>query len=147
MKLYKKFNRCPGVSDAERFWEKVYKAEDTHWYWLGAADYGGYGIFTIGGKNIRTHQWSYISKHGGIPQGLEIDHLCRVRACVRPDHLEAVTHEENVRRTPRAMATRCVNGHEFDGKNTRISGRGHRVCGACQSKWNRNYLDKKGSVL
>lgn len=68
------------------------------WVWHGANNGLGYGVKTIGGKSVYVHRPYYECKYGIIPEGLEIDHLCRVPACVNPDHLEAVTRRENVRR-------------------------------------------------
>src|SRR3990172_5191800 len=87
----------------QRFLAKVQKTE-TCWIWMGAHGRGGYGDFRIGSTRDKTrrvvqaHRWSYEYYVGQIGDGLEIDHLCRVPACVRPDHLEPVTHDENMDR-------------------------------------------------
>ena len=81
-----------------RFWTKVDKTE-TCWLWTPPLDDSGYGKFSVSGKKVGAHRWAYEEINGAIPDGLQIDHLCRVRNCVRPDHLEAVTHLENVRRS------------------------------------------------
>jgi hypothetical protein len=78
------------------FWAKVDKTE-TCWLWTGAM-LNGYGKFWAG-KTVFAHRWSYERFIGPIPKGLHLDHLCRVPACVRPDHLEAVTNRENVLRS------------------------------------------------
>ena len=84
--------------EAERFWSKVNKT-DTCWLWIGAIDHGGYGTFgASAGHSRRAHRWAYEAANGPIPEGLHIDHLCRVRNCVNPDHLEVVTLAENTRR-------------------------------------------------
>ena len=78
------------------------------WLWTGALSDRGYGAFRIGGrsgKTVRAHRWAFEDANGPIPEGLEPDHLCRVRACVRPDHQEAVTHRENLRRGAEARRT------------------------------------------
>ncbi len=67
---------------------------------------------------------------GPIPEGLELDHLCRVRHCVNPDHLEAVTHRENIRRGLGGPRSHCINGHEFTPENTSLK-RGWQACRAC----------------
>lgn len=90
-------------TDAARFWRRVEKTE-TCWIWTGAPDNSlGYARFKVrdakGERDaVMVHRWSYEEVNGPIPDGLEIDHLCRVRNCVRPSHLEAVTHTENMRR-------------------------------------------------
>lgn len=66
--------------------------------WKGSRNWGGYGQISVGGRQQRVHRVAYELAKGPIPEGLEIDHLCRVRDCINPDHLEAVTHQENIRR-------------------------------------------------
>lgn len=80
-----------------RFWAKVANGEGC-WEWRAARYPTGYGHCRWAGKSAYAHRIAYLLVRGSIPSGLEIDHLCRNRACVRPDHLEAVTHRENVRR-------------------------------------------------
>ena len=78
-----------------RFWRFVAKT-DTCWLWTGATA-SGYGLFWDE-RQVRAHRWAYESEVGPIPEGLQLDHLCRVPLCVRPDHLEPVTGAENMRR-------------------------------------------------
>lgn len=68
------------------------------WLWFGATTERGYGVVVANGRSIRAHRISYETAKGQIPEGLVLDHLCRVHCCVNPDHLEAVTQLENVRR-------------------------------------------------
>lgn len=91
-----------------------------------------------------AHRVAYEQARGPIPEGLELDHLCRNRACVNPDHLEPVTHRENLLRADtfaarHAAQTHCVNGHEFTPDNTYIRTRpeGGRECRACRKARNR----------
>jgi site-specific DNA-cytosine methylase len=85
--------------ESMRFWSKVEKT-DTCWLWRGALNEHGYGIFgrEASKDTVRAHRWAFENVVGQIPDGLDLDHLCRVRHCVRPDHLEPVTNQENTRR-------------------------------------------------
>lgn len=69
------------------------------WLWAGTLNFGGYGSLYAMGRSFMAHRVTYEDKFGSIPEGLEIDHLCRVRSCINPAHLEAVTHAENRRRS------------------------------------------------
>lgn len=82
----------------DHFWDKVVE-EGECWVWTGHRSYDGYGRFGVGGIPRNAHRVSYRWLAGPIPPGLVLDHLCRVRACVRPDHLEAVTIATNARRS------------------------------------------------
>jgi hypothetical protein len=68
------------------------------WLWTAGKTYNGYGMFGTAECITTAHRWSYMLYVGPIPDGLVVDHLCRVRNCVNPDHLEPVTHAENARR-------------------------------------------------
>lgn len=113
---------------------------DGCWEWQGARTGVGYGALNVGGKAKSAHRLAYEWFVGPIPEGLLIDHLCRVRHCVRPDHLEAVTFDENVRRglagVLRTPATHCKRGHEFTPENTLINRRGFRSCKTCAKRNN-----------
>lgn len=103
------------------------------WLWTGLLADNGYGRF---GKRY-VHQVAYERWVGPIPDGMELDHLCRVRHCANPAHLEAVTHRENDLRSPHTPAavnarkTHCIRGHAFDEANTRVTPDGRRQCRAC----------------
>ena len=125
------------ISTEERFWSKVDKrGPDECWLWQTGMVFGGYGKF-FDGKIIRAHRYAYQLLVGPVPEGLELDHLCRVRNCVNPAHLEAVTHQENCQRgiagygtvpTPKSSQNRqyfkkthCPQGHPYDLINTYIN--------------------------
>lgn len=104
--------------------------------WTRAQNGVGYGVISLGGRLVYVHRHAYEERYGPIPDGLEIDHLCRNRACAEPTHMEAVTNRENVLRgagpTAReARQTHCIHGHEFTLKNTHIRRNGSRRCRAC----------------
>lgn len=97
---------CMGVQQSverrrpptERFWSKVDK-DGICWLWRGAIGANGYGAFRgPDGKTTTAHKFAYEALVGPVPSGLHLDHLCRIRSCVRPDHLEPVTPALNVRR-------------------------------------------------
>ena len=119
---------------AERFWEKVNKTE---WCWIWTAgNHKGYGRFYFDGHSRPAHQWAFIAAHGGIPTGLELDHLCRNPSCVRPSHLEPVSHRVNSLRSTsptaiNAAKVACVHGHPFDDANTYRDRNGRRRCRTC----------------
>jgi hypothetical protein len=107
----------------------------------------GYGQIWFRGKRMWAHRAFYIAFKGEIPEGQEIDHLCRKRSCVLPRHLEAVSHQENQRRGnsfagKRARQTHCIHGHAFTPENTMVKKDGRRNCRACQAKSNAAYYQK-----
>lgn len=93
---------------SDRFWRKVSKA-DTCWIWTGAANSKGYGCVSVAGRLYLSHRLAYAWEVGAIPNGLTIDHLCRNKLCVRPNHLEPVTVGENIRRAHERVSV-CKHG-------------------------------------
>lgn len=106
--------------DLARLKTKIQISETGCWLWTGYVSERGYGRIGARGKTVSAHRWTYNLFKGEIPEGLDLDHLCRVRHCVNPDHLEAVTRSENTIRGahPNRMKTHCLRGHPFDLANT-----------------------------
>lgn len=124
------------LSDVDRVLLHVTKT-DTCWLWTGYTD-KGYGRLSIQDRpGLHAHRVMYQELVGPIPEGMHLDHLCRVRNCVNPDHLEPVTPLENVRRSPltHGSETHCPSGHPYDDENT-IRYRGRRYCRACRDRRN-----------
>lgn len=111
------------------------------WLWRGAIDKdGGYGRVNIDHKCLYLHRVTYERFVGAIAKGLHVDHLCRVRACCNPDHLEAVSPMTNSRRGMRGSQPECKNGHPLSGDNLYVNqGRKpqyvHRVCRTCRAEY------------
>ena len=121
------------------------------WLWTGYIHPSGYGRVWWRGQKHYAHRAVFLDNGGVIPDGLELDHLCRVRRCVNPAHLEAVTRSENVRRglagevvakTQRAK-THCLNGHEFTDENTTVTKQGWRSCRECHRVWSRDWKRRR----
>jgi hypothetical protein len=128
----------------EQFLDKIRIAGSGCWEWIGSCSTGGYGHFWIDGVCCSTHRLGYELWRGPIPYGLTIDHLCRNRRCLNPDHLEAVTHTVNVRRGlatgPQPKRDRCYRGHLFTSENTRLSPDGAQHCKLCAADRQRDKL-------
>lgn len=137
----------------EKFMGNVEKTSSC-WLWTGGKVRFGYGRFydATSGKTFNAHRYSYLLFKGPIPKELEIDHLCRVPACVNPAHLEIVTTKENVLRgygptATNARKTHCKYGHPFDATNTKRY-KGWRTCRECHTTYDKKFREshKKSSL-
>ena len=152
-------------STPERFWTKVdfngpvpgRRPElGPCWLWDACRGRDDYGVFRLNGKNVRAHRWAYEFCIGPIPEGLELDHLCRTHACVEPDHVEPVTSRENTFRSSIAPAainarkTHCAKGHQYNEVNTRwyLGSRKCRTCNRLRNARRRTaqFITKKETV-
>ena len=132
---------CSELVSSER-WVRQTEARGGCIIWTGYARTNGYGVTYLRGRVVSTHRVAYAAQHGGIPEGMQLDHLCRVTLCVNPDHLEAVTARENNRRSNSATAvharkTHCPKGHPLDGPEADLADSpsatagGFRICRKC----------------
>lgn len=121
--------------------------ENNCWIWQLAVDEDGYGQMMIGAwqtgkvRCARAYRVAYEEFVGDVPEGLELDHLCRVTRCCNPAHLEAVTHRINAQRGDQGkwqkVKTHCPKGHPYSGDNLVVheSAPNHRRCRACMRAW------------
>ena len=123
----------------KQFWRNT-QFTSTCWLWKRSGS-DRYGRMSIGDHFVSAHRWAYEAFVGPIPEGMQLDHLCRQSRCVNPNHLEPVTPRENLLRGDgrpgiNARKTHCKQGHAFDEFNTYWlpNGKG-RACKACRSAW------------
>ena len=129
-------------SEKLRFESKINRT-DHCWLWTGCVGTKGYGYARSDGRNALAHRVAWQMYRGEIPSGLQIDHLCRNRKCVRPEHMELVTIRTNVLRgiglsAINARKTHCIRGHEFIGENVKIWN-GYRLCVPCRKAYKHSY--------
>lgn len=122
-------------TDVNSVFRRLREGRGGCWIWTGATSSSGYGLVKVGGRQTSVHRLVYEELVIGIPDGLVLDHLCRNRACANPEHLEPVTQRVNVLRgvsaaAAAARATHCGNGHEYNERNTRVTGN-RRECRVC----------------
>ena len=124
---------------ARRLAARTVAADDGCYVWTGLTSAYGYGRVHVGdGTRMYVHRLAYLLCHGFIPDGMEVDHLCRNASCLNTKHLEAVTHAENKARTtdvkkgPYNVGTHCSEGH-LRSENTRLDKAGARYCVPCAS--------------
>ena len=122
------------------FWAKIDKS-GICWEWTGSKNNGGYGLFGLNYKMRSAHRVSYEIKWGKIPDGLVINHMCRNRGCVNPDHLEVVTQKVNVQKglagfktgLKNRAKTHCPQNHEYTPDNLTKQNNNKRNCKACNN--------------
>jgi len=135
----------------ERLMEKVEFADNGCWVFTGGLAANGYGMISAGSRTgrrrtPRTHRVTYEHFVGPVPDGLDLDHLCRNRACCNPAHLEPVDRKTNVARgVKKTLQTECKNGHPLSGDNL-IATPKQRKCRTCRRAANRRYERKKGQA-
>lgn len=132
--------------NVERFWVKVDRSESC-WMWTAATNAYGYGYFRTPAGTRVAHRIAYELLVGPIPDGLQLDHLCRSRRCVNPQHLDPVTQAENLRRglqgALRQPSAKCPKDHDYgDGTQKTATGR-RRLCRTCRRATQQRYEDRK----
>lgn len=143
------------MSDAlARFWAKVQVTSSGCWLWTGTLSAKGYGRFRPNGnmnRRVMAHRFAYEILVGLIPEGKQLDHKCRNRACVNPDHLEVVTNHENILRGETGQylknRTHCPHGHPYDEINTYVFPNGRRSCRICRRMYVRNFRERRREIM
>ena len=135
----------------ERLHARLAYPETGCWIWTGALNKAGYGAIGSGSRVLRTHRVMYEYVIGPIPAGLQLDHLCRVRSCCNPAHLEPVTNYENWMRGEHRVVKVlrdgiCQRGHEMTEANTYHRKAGGVLCRTCVLANNKAYRDRKAAA-
>ena len=105
------------------------------WLWTGCVSGNGYGYISVNKKQTGAHRFAFEQRYGRIDDGLTVDHLCRVRVCVNPAHMQTVTGRVNTLRgnglpAINARKTHCIRGHQF---GSDVDKHGHRHCRRCKA--------------
>ncbi len=139
---------------SDRIEELIVRSEDGCWLWRNGTSTQGYGRRRVPGRRLLAHRWVYELLVGPVPAGATLDHLCRERSCVNPEHLEPVTMKVNIQRgeSPSARAARtgiCQRGHSLEDAYVDCNGR--RSCRACRrlrdrAAWKRGERPGWGAV-
>lgn len=135
----------------DRVWDRILVEPNTgHWFWLGALSRLGYGRIGVDGTQIGIHRYVYSHLVSPIPAGKVIDHICRVRNCVAPNHLRVVTPAQNAMENSagfcprRAAADHCERGHPYsEGRNLIITKTGQRLCRICRNVYMRDLMRRR----
>lgn len=131
----------------ERFFAHV--TEDANGCWIfDKVNDKGYALFHVDRIPVEGHRWCYLFLIGEVPAGLTLDHLCRVRRCVNPWHLDVVPHRINILRgvgpaAVNAKRTQCVDGHPFTRENTYVTPDGRRQCRICMRRRAEKYQQRR----
>lgn len=140
------------VSGDPRFWTKV-KDNGECWEWQAALTGDGYGAYWTEGKTAHAHRvsWTWEHPNNPIPKDMVVDHICRNRKCVRPDHLRIIANVENVmcglsNPALNARKTHCLHGHPLSGENLRIRPEGKRQCLICRLNHKRKQNERLRKV-
>lgn len=124
------------------FWLRVQREPGPCWQWNGFVTPGGYGDWIVAHQHRLAHRYAYELLVGPIPDGLQLDHLCRNRACVNPAHLEPVTAAENMRRRSAAIVA-CTHGHPYTDETLYVDPRGKRGCRPCRTEQSRAFRARR----
>lgn len=146
-------NACPGVDAINKFWSRVDKSP-AHlgcWLWTGYVTQSGYGQLTVNTIQFYAHRFAWLLRHGSLPDSqLELDHICRNRRCVNPEHLRVLTQRENTMLGVCPMAinarkTHCPQGHPLSPNNTFSNGprRNWRRCLECKKAHEKRYAQSE----
>lgn len=134
----------------DRFRERYVVSESGCWEWTKRLNPGGYGSFYLNGRLVGAHRAAYLLLAGEIPERHDVDHLCRNRKCVNPEHLEPVTRSENLARGEvgqwNRATTHCPQNHPYDQDNTYHDARGWRGCRKCRTEASRRYHARRAAV-
>lgn len=130
---------------AQRILSRTVSGPNSCVLWTGAKTPKGYGQIRFEGRLHAVHRVVFEASKGPIPDGLEIDHLCRVRNCVNPEHLEAVTHAENNRRSIRNRRSTCTQGHPMTPENVYERRNGDRECRTCRRSRDKAWKRRKST--
>lgn len=146
--MISKTNTQIRISVIERFLNKIKILDSGCWKWISTITNQGYGQFWFNGKQRSSHRFIYKYYHGEVNSSLVLDHLCRNRKCVNPEHLEQVSIKENILRGNGFAAlnikkTHCKNGHEFIDNNTHLDSNGHRRCKFCNKIRQQQFQKRK----
>lgn len=138
------------VADPVARFHESYAVDETTgcWLWTSYRAKNGYAQISVAGRLTLAHRFSYELHVGPIADGLQLDHVyergCRHKHCVRPDHLEPVTHQENALRA-KALVTACPQGHPYDEINTSRRPNGWRTCKECNRQRARRVRERRAA--